>query len=298
VSEGEQAASNTDVTDKGAVLVKASSSGVNPIEALLRMDRMPHIWCAGCGIGTALNCFARALLEAKADLNRVVVVSGIGCSGRVAGYLNLDSFHTTHGRAIPFATGLKLANPSLEVVVYSGDGDLFAIGGNHFIHAARRNIDIKVVCINNLTYAMTGGQTAPTTPETALTTTAPYGNWEPAFNLPYLADAAGAVYVARWTTFHVRQLTRSMAEVLQKRGFCFIEVLSPCPTLYQRRNRLGDGLDMMRHYKEAGKIRHGTATGEVALTKQGEIIVGKFVDRERTELREAMSRQLAAALGG
>ncbi len=296
MSERGNALSVAESANKVAVLVKPSPLDVNPIEALLRMDRMPHIWCAGCGIGTGLNCFARALLESKADLNRVVVVSGIGCAGRVAGYLNLDSFHTTHGRPIPFATGLKLANPALEVVVCSGDGDLFAIGGNHFIHAARRNIGIKVICINNLTYAMTGGQTAPTTPETALTTTAPYGNWEPAFDLPHLADAAGAVYVARWTTFHVRQLTRSMTEVLQKKGFCFIEVLSPCPTLYQRRNRLGDGLDTMKHYKEASKIRHGAATGEVTLTQHGEIIVGKFVDRERTELGEAMSRQLAAGL--
>src|SRR5208282_3566334 len=121
----------------------------NPVEPFLRMDRMPHIWCPGCGIGTTVNCFTRALLDSKADLDKVAVVSGIGCTGRVAGYAQLDSFHTTHGRAIPFATGLKLANPSLQVVVYSGDGDLFAIGGNHLIHAARRNIDLKVICVNN-----------------------------------------------------------------------------------------------------------------------------------------------------
>ena len=178
------------------------------------------------------------------------MVTGIGCTGRVAGYVRLDSFHTTHGRAIPFATGLKLANPDLNVVVYSGDGDLSAIGGNHLIHAARRNIDIKVICVNNLIYAMTGGQSGPTTPATATTSTSPYGAFEPSFNLPQLADAAGAVYVARWTTFHVRQLTRSMNEMLRKKGFCFIEVLSPCPTLYQRRNKLGDGLDTMKYYKE------------------------------------------------
>ena len=136
----------------------------NPVEPFLRMDRMPHIWCPACGIGTTVNCFTRALEESNANLDKVAVVSGIGCTGRVAGYANLDSFHTTHGRAIPFATGLKLSNPELQVVVYSGDGDLFAIGGNHFIHAARRNMDLKVICVNNLTYAMTGGQTAPTTP--------------------------------------------------------------------------------------------------------------------------------------
>ncbi len=270
---------------------------VNPVEPFLRMDRMPHIWCPGCGIGTTVNCFARALLESRLNLDRVAIVSGIGCSGRVAGYLRLDSFHTTHGRAVPFATGLKLANPSLHVVVYSGDGDLFAIGGNHIIHAARRNLDLKIICINNLIYAMTGGQTAPTTPMAATTTTAPYGCYEPAFNLPNLVDAAGASYVARWTTFHVRQLTRSMTEIFHKRGFCFIEILSPCPTLYQRRNKLGDGLDTMKYYKERSKVRHGAPTSEVAYTPQGEIIVGKFVDRERPDYLDVMRHQLHEQLG-
>ncbi len=143
------------------------------------MDRIPHIWCPGCGIGTSVNSFAHALIDAKIDVKNLAIVSGIGCTGRVAGYLNQDSFHTTHGRAIPFATGLKLANPKLNVVVYSGDGDLFAIGGNHLIHAARRNVDIKVVCINNLIYAMTGGQTAPTTPGDVITSTNPYGTYDP-----------------------------------------------------------------------------------------------------------------------
>ncbi len=270
---------------------------MNPIEPFLRMDRMPHIWCPGCGIGTTVNSFARALLDSKLDLDRVAVVSGIGCSGRVAGYMRLDSFHTTHGRAIPFATGLKLANPSLSVVVYSGDGDLSAIGGNHLIHAARRNIDIKVICVNNFIYAMTGGQSGPTTPLTATTSTSPYGAFEPSFNLPQLADAAGAVYVARWTTFHVRQLARSMTEVLKKKGFCFIEVLSPCPTLYERRNKLGEGLDTMKYYKEKSKIRNGIATSEVALGMRGEITVGKFVDRERPDYAELLRHQMVAQLG-
>ena len=184
----------------------------------LRSDRMPHIWCPGCGIGTTVNSFARALIESKIDLQSLALVSGIGCTGRVAGYVKLDSFHTTHGRAIPFATGLKLANPKLNVVVYSGDGDLSAIGGNHLIHAARRNIDLKVICVNNLIYAMTGGQTAPTTPGHAITSTNPYGTFEPSFNLPHLVEAAGAVYVARWTTFHVRQLARSISEAFQQEG--------------------------------------------------------------------------------
>jgi 2-oxoglutarate ferredoxin oxidoreductase subunit beta len=274
-----------------------SAAPINPIEPFLRMDRMPTIWCPGCGIGTSMNCFARALVQSKTELQHLAIVSGIGCSGRVAGYTYLDSFHTTHGRAIPFATGLKLANPKLTVVVYSGDGDLFAIGGNHLIHAARRNIDLKVICINNMVYAMTGGQTGPTTPPQSVTSTSPYGTWDPAFNLPQLVEAAGAVYVARWTTFHVRQLARSMQEILHKKGFCFIEVLSPCPTLYQRRNHLGDGLDTMKAYKAKSKIRHGAPTSEVALARDQQIIVGKFVDRERPDYAEMMRAQLREQLG-
>jgi 2-oxoglutarate ferredoxin oxidoreductase subunit beta len=270
---------------------------INPVEPFLRTERMPHIWCPGCGIGTTVNCFTRALIDSKVDLQNLAIVSGIGCTGRVAGYTNLDSFHTTHGRAIPFATGLKLANPKLNVVVYSGDGDLFAIGGNHLIHAARRNVDIKVICVNNLIYAMTGGQTGPSTPNDVITATAPYGTYDPAFNLPHLVEAAGAVYVARWTTFHVRQLAKSMQELFAKKGFGFIEVLSPCPTLYQRRNRMGDGLDAMKDYKRYSKIRPGHPTSEVGLVKEGEIIVGKFVDKERPEFMDMMNAHLSRQLG-
>jgi 2-oxoglutarate/2-oxoacid ferredoxin oxidoreductase subunit beta len=261
------------------------------------MDRMPHIWCPGCGIGTTVNCFTRALINSKANLDKVAIVSGIGCTGRVAGYARLDSFHTTHGRALPFATGLKLANPELQVVVYSGDGDLFAIGGNHFIHAARRNMDLKVICVNNLTYAMTGGQTAPTTPGQVISATSPYGVFEPSFNLVALAEAAGASYVARWTTYHVKQLSRAMEDVLNKKGFCFIEVISPCPTLYQRRNKMGDGLDAMKFYKEVSKVRNGAPTSECALTKAGEIVVGKFVDRDRPDYFELLRNQMTETLG-
>ena len=272
-------------------------TATNPVEPFLRMDRMPHIWCPACGIGTTVNCFARALESSKLNLDKVAIVSGIGCTGRVAGYANLDSFHTTHGRAIPFATGLKLSNPELQVVVYSGDGDLFAIGGNHFIHAARRNMDIKVICVNNLTYAMTGGQTGPATPAEVISATSPYGVFEPSFNLVQLAEAAGASYVARWTTYHVKQLAKSMEEVLHKKGFCFIEVLSPCPTLYQRRNKMGDGLDAMKFYKEVSKVRNGAPTGECTITKAGEIVVGKFVDRDRPDYMDLLNHQMTEALG-
>lgn len=253
----------------------------HPFDALLREDRIPHIWCSGCGLGVSLTCFLSALLQTNYDLDKVSVVSGIGCSGRVAGYVRLDSFHTTHGRAIPFATGLKLANPELKVVVMSGDGDLIAIGGNHFIHAARRNLDITVICVNNLNYGMTGGQVAPTTPVVARTSTSPYGNYEPPFNLPYLAAASGAVYVARWTTLHVRQLERSLIAALNKRGFSFVEILSPCPTLYGRGNRLGSGLDMMRYYRDKSVIQHGADPRDADIYFGGPILVGNFVDQDR-----------------
>jgi 2-oxoglutarate ferredoxin oxidoreductase subunit beta len=270
---------------------------LNTVEGFLRMDRMPHIWCPGCGIGTTVNCFAHALETSSLDLRKVAIVSGIGCTGRVAGYLNLDSFHTTHGRAIPFATGLKLANPGLKVVVYSGDGDLSAIGGNHFIHAARRNVDLTVILINNSTYGMTGGQVAPTTPLSAVASTTPYGNFESAFNLPALADSCGAVYVARWTAYHVRHVTKAIKEALGKKGFSFVEVIAPCPTLYSRRNKLGDGLSQMVYYAENSEVRNGADTKDVALTFQGKIIVGKFVDRERATYSDAMDEYYRTRLG-
>lgn len=269
----------------------------HPMENILRMDRMPHIWCPGCGIGTAVTAFAMSLEKSEIPLDKIAIVSGIGCSGRIAGYVKLDSFHTTHGRAIPFATGLKLANPGLKVVVFSGDGDLIAIGGNHFIHAARRNMDITVLCINNFNYAMTGGQLAPTTPETATTTTSPYGCFEHPFNLPYLADSCGAVYVARWTALHVRRLTKSITEALQKKGFSFVEIIAPCPTLYSRRNRLGDGLDELKYYHDNSVIKHGANPRELDIDFRGQIVVGKFVDRERPTFIDALNNRFVQIFG-
>lgn len=269
----------------------------NPVNKYLRTDRMPHIWCSGCGLGTTVNCFVRAVDTSGISVDQISVVSGIGCTGRVAGYLKLDSFHTTHGRPIPFATGLKLANPKLKVVVYSGDGDLFAIGGNHFIHAARRNMDMTVICVNNFTYGMTGGQVTPTTPVDAFASTAPYGNIEEPFNLPHLAESAGAVYVARWTTFHVRQATKAMKEAIQRKGFSFVEIISPCPTLYGRRNRLGDGLESMQFYKENSIIKNGADTREVGLDFKGPIVCGKFIDRERPTYLDLYNTKMSARLG-
>ena len=260
------------------------------IEKYLRQDRMPHIWCSGCGIGPALGCFLRAIDRTKVNPDKIAVVSGIGCSGRVAGYVKLDSFHTTHGRAIPFATGLTLANPELNVVVFSGDGDLVAIGGNHLIHAARRNIDMTVICVNNFNYGMTGGQVGPTAPLEARTTTTPYGNFEPPFNLPNLLSASGASYVSRWTMIHIRQLESSIAEAMTKPGFSFIEVIAPCPPIYGRMNKEPKGMDSLHQYQEKSVIRNGADPKDTDIELNGPIVVGKFIDRERPTLWNHLSQ--------
>lgn len=269
----------------------------NPVEDFIRMDRIPHIWCAGCGIGTVMKSFVEALIKSKVDLDKVAVVSGIGCTGRVSGYLKLNTFHTTHGRAVPFATGLKLANPDLKVVVFSGDGDIAGIGGNHLIHAARRNIDMMVICVNNFNYAMTGGQVAATTPIKANASTAPYGNFEYPFSLPYLAEASGASYVARWTALHLRRVTKSIQEAFKKRGFSIIEVVTPCVTLYSRRNRLGQGIDMLKYYYDNSEIQHGANTKDLQIDFQGKLIVGKFVDEEKPTFLDCMNEHFSKVLG-
>jgi 2-oxoglutarate ferredoxin oxidoreductase subunit beta len=267
-------------------------SDQHPMDDLLRRDRLPHIWCSGCGLGTVLTCFVSALQKAGLDPDKVAIVSGIGCTGRAAGYLNLDGFHTTHGRAIPFATGLKLGNPELKVVVISGDGDLVAIGGNHFIHAARRNMDMTVLCVNNFIYGMTSGQMGPTTPTRARTSTSPYGNTEHPFNVPGLAAASGATYVARWTALHVRRLERSILEALNKRGFSVVEVISPCPTYYGRWNKMGSALEQMEHYHTNSVIRHWSDPAQADIGLRGEITVGRFVDLDKptfSDLQQEMA---------
>ena len=266
----------------------------HPMDTYLRTDRLPHIWCPGCGLGTILYSLLSGLLKSELRLDKVAMVSGIGCTGRAAGYVKLDSFHTTHGRAIPFATGMRVANPELKLVVFSGDGDLIAIGGNHFIHAARRNVDMTVICVNNFNYGMTGGQVGPTTPLTARTSTSPYGNSEYPFNVPYLAAASGAVYVARWTTMHVRSLELSITEALLKRGFSLVEVISPCPIVYGRMNRQPTGLDQMRYYRENSIIRHDADLRYLDINLDGKIIVGKFIDVERptfSDLQEEIQQK-------
>jgi 2-oxoglutarate ferredoxin oxidoreductase subunit beta len=265
---------------------------VHPFAKYLRAEMMPHIWCAGCGNGIVLNCFVHALDELKTDLNKLVIVSGIGCIGRVAGYTYADSFHTTHGRALAFATGVKLANPELEVVVISGDGDLFAIGGNHFIHAARRNIGVKVICVNNFNYGMTGGQQGPTTPLDSITATSPYGNVEHPFNLVHLAAASGSTYVARWTTLHVRRLTQSLKKLLQKEGFCFVEALSPCPEIFGRHNKMRSGLEMMEWFKRASVVENFSDPAKADITPD-KIVVGEFVDIEKLSYEKLLHEKIS-----
>ncbi|GMR09350.1 MAG: 2-oxoacid:ferredoxin oxidoreductase subunit beta [Anaerolineae bacterium] len=265
-----------------AVLVKE-----HPLDRLIRDDRMPHIWCPGCGIGIVMRCFAKAILESGIPEANHIVVSGIGCTGRVAGYMDLDSYHTTHGRPIPFATGLKLANPDLMVTVFSGDGDLSAIGGNHLIHAARRNVDLKIVCVNNFNYGMTGGQFGPTTPCGARSTTSPYGNAEQPFNLPYLLAAAGASFVSRWTTIHIRQIQEDILFTFNKPGFTFIEVLAPCPIGFGKSNNIPDGVTEMKLYRERCVVDPNVAMAdlEIDLREERPIYVGRMVDRDLTPYR-------------
>lgn len=269
-------------------MAEAQISERHPLDSIIRTDRMPHIWCTGCGIGIVMRCYGQAILDSGIDINNHVVVSGIGCSGRVAGYMNIDSYHTTHGRAIPFATGLKLANPELMVTVFSGDGDLAAIGGNHLIHAARRNIDIKVICVNNFTYGMTGGQSGPTTPLGARATTAPFGNPELPFNLPFLLSAAGANYVSRWTALHARQVRQEILLAFNKPGFVFIEVLSPCPVGFGKSNRIEDALAELAMYRDRCVLVNKDTRLEhvgIDLREEREIYVGNFVNRDQLPYR-------------
>lgn len=261
------------------------AANIHPIDRLLRADRLPHILCPGCGIGTVIHGYAHAIAASGIAEDDHVCVSGIGCSGRAAGYMNVDSYHTTHGRALPFALGIAVHNPKLNVTVISGDGDLTAIGGNHFIHAARRNVNLNVICINNFTYGMTGGQVGPTTPIGAKGSTAPLGAVEQPFNLPYLAKATGAVFVARWTILHVREFQNALLRSMQKTGFCFIEILAPCPTSFGRANNIGDGLHEVDIYRERCRIENGATNLEELdidlLDENKSITVGDFVDVER-----------------
>ena len=222
----------------------------HPLQNMVRVERLPHIWCPGCGLGILLQVYLRAIKDK--DPNQIVTISGIGCTGRFSGYVNADGFHTTHGRAIPFAFGVKTARPDLEVVVISGDGDLFSIGGNHFIHIMRRQVDITIIAVNNHIYGLTGGQTAPTTPHLALTKTTPEGAKLYPFNLPHLAKAAGAQYIARYTILQQRMLVKTIKKAIETKGPAFVEIVAPCDTLFGRYQQL-EPIPLYHSLKEASK---------------------------------------------
>ena len=241
----------------------------------IRRDKMPHIWCAGCGHGIIMKAIIRAVDKKGLDQNRVVVVSGIGCVSRMPGYLDFNTLHTTHGRALAFATGVKMADPTLHVIAVMGDGDAIAIGGNHFIHACRRNIGITTIVANNFIYGMTGGQRSPTTPLGDHTSTTVYGNPDPPFDISALAMAAGASFVGRTTTYHAQQVERLIVQGLENRGFSVIEAIGPCFTAHGRRNRgrYKSNLDMFREEKEMA-INITAAKGRSPTELMGKVTVG------------------------
>ncbi|MFQ5763213.1 MAG: 2-oxoacid:ferredoxin oxidoreductase subunit beta [Candidatus Bathyarchaeia archaeon] len=255
----------------------------HPKDELIRAERFPHIWCPGCGLGIVLKCYVEAVAKSSTPPDKHVCVSGIGCTSRMPGYMNLDTYHTTHGRAIPFATGIKIVNPELKVTVVAGDGDLFNIGGNHIIHAARRNMDLTVLCVNNFNYGMTGGQHGSTTPVGARTSTTPYGSIEHPFNIPNMVASLGAPYVARWTTIHVRQLVKAISHALEKDGFGFVEILSPCPPTFGELNAFPEGLDEMEYFRKYSVHDDNANLKKVGLAmKEPEpIVVGNFVDERK-----------------
>ncbi|HEU5261340.1 MAG TPA: thiamine pyrophosphate-dependent enzyme [Gemmatimonadales bacterium] len=252
----------------------------------LRVEAMPNVWCPGCGHGNVARAIATALNRLNRPLDQVVLVGGIGCSGRTPFYFNANAMHTTHGRALAFATGIKLVKPELTIIATMGDGDTAAIGGNHFIHACRRNIDVTAVVYNNGTYGMTGGQHAPTAPRGSKSSTTPLGSIEPPFDLVELALAAGASYVARTTTFDFDELPRRIEEAIRHPGFAVVEVLTQCPTYYGRLNELGDPVAMLDYERDQ--------TAPLDLIEK-EDLVGKLpLGVFRRELRPEYTSQYAA----
>ncbi|MDD2643440.1 MAG: 2-oxoacid:ferredoxin oxidoreductase subunit beta [Methanobacteriaceae archaeon] len=261
----------------------------SPFLKYLREDRLPHIFCPGCGNGMVMNAFFKALEGTDIDFDNIAMVSGIGCSSRIPGYVKCDSLHTTHGRALPFATGLKVGNPDLDVIVFTGDGDGASIGGNHLIHAARRNINLTVICVNNNIYGMTGGQISPTSPKGSYATTAPYGSKDVPFNLSELVVAAGASYVARWTSTNPLQLVNSIKKGLNTNGFAFIEVVTQCPTYYGRKNKMKTATSMFEYLKE-NSINKRKADKMTPEEIEDKIIIGEFINRQEPEFTDNVQK--------
>lgn len=268
----------------------------NSIEKYLRTERLPHIWCPGCGNGIVLGAMVRAFDKIGCDQNNTVIVSGIGCSSRAAGYMDFNTLHTTHGRALAFATGIKLARPEINVFVIMGDGDASSIGGNHLIHAARRNIDLTAVIFNNNIYGMTGGQYSPLTPPESLATTAPYKTIERNFDLAELARAAGATYIARSTSYHAAMLTKLIAAGASHKGFSLIEAVTACPVSYGRRNKMGSGYDMLMWQKEHA-VTAEKAKGLTSEDMRGKFIIGELYKTEEPEYTEVYNRLIEKAQG-
>jgi 2-oxoglutarate ferredoxin oxidoreductase subunit beta len=266
------------------------------LEKYLRVQKLPHIWCPGCGHGIITQAVIRAIDESGIDADKTVIVSGIGCSSRAPGYMNFDTLHTTHGRALPFATGIKMANPDLNVIVITGDGDAAAIGGNHLIHAARRNIGLTVVCFNNNIYGMTSGQYSPLTPTGSYASTAPYGMIERPFDLCELVTGAGGSFVARSTAYHARHLTTMIKEALVYDGFSFVDALSQCPTYYGRRNKLRTPMDMLNWLKDKAVP---AATWEKAAPeeKEGKFPIGILRNVPSRELTRVYDEVIGRATG-
>jgi len=252
----------------------------------LRSNALPHIWCPGCGHGIVLGALLRAIARLDPPKDEVIVVSGIGCAARATTYLDFNTLHTTHGRALAFGTGIKLARPGLRVIVITGDGDAAAIGGNHLIHAARRNIGITAVCFNNSIYGMTGGQYSPLTPVGAFATTAPHGHVEPAFDVCRLAAAAGASFVARGTAYHAAQLSQLIYQGLLNEGFSFVEAVSQCPVSYGRRNRMG-GPEKMLLWQKEHALNVRAAETVPPEEREGKFLVGVLHSEERPEYASA-----------
>lgn len=252
------------------------------VENYFRSEKLPQIWCPGCGHGIVTRSIVDAISQSGLDKDKVCIVSGIGCSSRAPGYMDFNTLHTTHGRALAFATGIKLANPELKVIVITGDGDATAIGGNHFIHACRRNIGITTILYNNNIYGMTGGQYSPTTPKNEKGTTAPFGNIDKSFDICNLASTAGATYVARSTAYHANLTTKLVKNALSNDGFSVVEAVSGCPTYYGRKNKKGNAVDMMNWYKD-------NAVNNVAAAKMteeqlaGKFLIGEFKNQSEPE---------------
>ncbi|NLE46558.1 MAG: 2-oxoacid:ferredoxin oxidoreductase subunit beta [Chloroflexi bacterium] len=264
---------------------------------LRHSKKFPNVWCAGCGIGIVLGAIIRAVDGLQLDKNDVAMLSGIGCTGRMPVYVDFNTMHTTHGRALAFATGLKMVRPEMHVIVVMGDGDALSIGGNHFIHAARRNIGLTAIVVNNLTYGMTGGQYSPTTPTGALATTAPYGNIEQPFPIAELAVTAGAAFVARSTVYHVLELEKYIVQAIAKEGFSVVEVIAYCHTTLGRINQWGTAPDMMRYLKGHSLTLKQAATMSED-ERRGKIVRGVFVDRDLPEYTRLYDEIILRAQSG